>query len=156
MKKFMVPLLLASVLVLCSCNLEKAATNISTVTPTATASATQKPKATPQPDAQNTPEPAKPQEAQTLYIINGMSSPIYGLYLTASKEGNPGDNILGDTPLSEGEEIGIPYVYDSEEQLYIIIEDEGGNTTSTDAFTLEDGLNIELREEDGKLKAVVQ
>ena len=155
MKKIIVPILLTGTLLLTACNAEKTAMNHATTSPKATVSVTASPTDTPKTDTQAK-EETPTQDAQTLYIINGMSAPIYGLYLTASKEGNPGENILGDTPLGEGEEIGIPYVYDKSDKLYIIIEDEVGNTTATDAFTLEDGLNIELRDVDGKLEAVVQ
>ena len=155
MKKFIIPILLVSTIMLCSCDSEKSAISKVTASPKATVSTTAPPTDTPKSDTQEK-EAIPNQEAQTIYIINGMSAPIYGLYLTANKEGNPGENILGDTPLAEGEEIGIPYVYDLEDKLYIIIEDENGNTTATDSFTLEDGLNIELRSSDGKLEAVVQ
>ena len=94
-------------------------------------------------------------QADSVSIINGSSTAFYAVYLTTSTGGNPGENIIGDTPLSEGEEIMLPFANAPSESLTIIVEDENGIQYSAGGVSLANGLTIELYLNDGVLEAVV-
>ena len=88
-------------------------------------------------------------------IINGSQTTFYAVYLTTSAGGNPGENIIGDTPLGEGEEIELPFANAPSESLTVIVEDENGIRYSAGGVNLANGLTIELHLEGGVLNAYV-
>ncbi len=94
-------------------------------------------------------------DSQSVSIINGSSVPFYAVYLSTSSDGNPGENILGDTPLGEGEEIVLPFA-NAPENLNVIVEDKDGIQYSASGISLENGMAIELRLNGGSLEALVQ
>ena len=92
----------------------------------------------------------------SISIINGSSTEFYAIYLSSSADGNPGENIIGDSPLGEGEEITLPFANAPEEALTIIVEDANGIQYSTGGINLSNGLAVELRLNNGRLEAVTQ
>ena len=94
-------------------------------------------------------------QSDSVSIINGSSTAFYAVYLTTTAGGNPGENIIGDTPLGEGEEIVLPFANAPEESLTIIVEDENGIQYSAGGINLSNGLSIELHLDGGTLIATV-
>ena len=93
--------------------------------------------------------------SDSVSIINSSSITFYAVYLSASSNGNPGENIIGDTPLGEGEEIVLPFA-NAPDMLTIIVEDENGIQYSAGGVSLANGMTIELRLNGGTLEAIVQ
>ena len=93
--------------------------------------------------------------SNSVSIINGSSTSFHAVYLTTSANGNPGENIIGDTPLDEGEEIVLQFANAPSESLTIIVEDENGIRYSAGGVNLANGLTIELHLEGGVLSAYV-
>lgn len=90
-----------------------------------------------------------------IYIINGSSTDLYGIYLSENTEGNPGENIIGGSVLGEGEEIEFSFADITQNALYITIEDADGNQiSSNEPLTIKDGLIIELRLTNGELEII--
>ena len=100
-------------------------------------------------------DPDKSGQAESVSIINGSSTAFHAVYLTTSANGNPGENIIGDTPLGEGEEIELPFANAPSESLTVIVEDENGIRYSAGGVSLANGLTIELHLEGGVLSAYV-
>ncbi len=94
-------------------------------------------------------------EVDSVSIINGSSIPFYAVYLSTSSDGNPGENIIGDTPLGEGEEVVLPFA-NAPEKITVIAEDENGIQYSAEGVSLANGMTIELRLNGSTLEAVVQ
>ncbi len=99
-------------------------------------------------------EEDEPQVIENVSIINGSSDSFYGLYITDNRDGNPGENIIGDTPLGEGEEIELPYIKSDSKELYFIVEDEEGVMYTSNAVSLAGIGNVELRLNNGSLEAI--
>ena len=93
--------------------------------------------------------------SESVSIINGSQTTFYAVYLATSADGNPGENIIGDTPLREGEEIELPFANAPSESLTVIAEDENGIRYSAGGVNLANGLTIELHLENGVLHAYV-
>ena len=93
--------------------------------------------------------------SDSVSIINSSSTAFYAVYLSTSSGGNPGENIIGDTPLGEGEEIDLPFANAPSESLTVIVEDENGIRYSAGGVNLSNGLTIELHLEGGVLNAIV-
>ena len=94
-------------------------------------------------------------QSDSVSIINGSSTTFYAVYLSTSSGGNPGENIIGDTPLGEGQEINLPFANAPSESLTVIVEDENGIRYSAGGVSLANGLTIELHLDGGVLNAYV-
>ena len=94
-------------------------------------------------------------QTDSVSIINGSSTAFYAVYLTTTANGNPGENIIGDSPLGEGEEITLPFANAPSEMLTVIVEDENGIQYSAGGISLANGLTIELSLNGGVLEAIV-
>ena len=183
-KKLLIPTILIFTLLTASCGkkADNSATPSPSASPAATATAsTSSPSAvagqtTNAPDVTGTPEQtdnsgytidgdantnnetdqSSNRQTDSVSIINGSSTAFYAVYLTTTANGNPGENIIGDTPLSEGEEIVLPFANAPSELLTVIVEDENGIQYSAGGISLANGLTIELHLEGGVLEAIVQ
>ena len=178
MKKFIIPAVLITALLISSCGKGKAIKPVpsSTALPKATfLTLGETPSSDLDADANNPSNPdgsaqetdaahtsdgnsgtnSGSSQSDSVSIINGSSTPFYAVYLSTSSNGNPGENIIGDTPLGEGEEIDLPFANAPSESLTVIVEDENGIRYSAGGINLANGLTIELHLEGGSLQAIV-
>lgn len=162
MKKIIISVILITAsLSLTACGKKTAAPSPRpSATPSATVSVTAAPQKSDTRDSAKTEERSSENAAaaqhESISIINGSSETFYAIYLSDSAAGGLGENIIGDTPLYEGEEIVLPFTGASQEEMTIIAEDEGGVRYSAGGIYLANGLTVELRLENGTLQAIVQ
>lgn len=145
MKKIILFSFLALLTLLSSCG--KKNDDVPTPTPIEIAVVTDAPEPTPQ-------IPNEPVSG-SIYIINGSSIELYGIYLSENPTENPGENVIGGSVLGEGEEIEFPFHEIAQKNLIITVEDAEGNLyTADEPFTLQNGLSVELRLIDGVLSII--
>lgn len=162
MKKIIIPILIISaVLLTASCGKKKAAPAPSVspsfvvVTPSAT-SAPDKAKNAAKESKTDKTDTANTAQSGSISIINGTSEAFYAVHISSSNLGNLGENIIGDSPLGEGEEISLPFENASSDEMTITVEDESGRQYSVGGIYLTNGLSVELRLENGELTAIIQ